>query len=414
MKPGTRRRRMRCPECSSTQTVRNGKRALTTVSFSRHVSRKIQCFHCCSCGKYFTCRRASGKKYTKEFREEIARMHVEERMSYRVISKRVRERLGKTISPTVLCGMVNEVARHSKSSWAIQREYSPRWSGYLIVDDKYLSFNGTKRMSLVAVDSSGDPIHTEVLEEDSVEGVKDFLLYIRDRLQYPIKGITTDLDPVLDSAITHVFTGEIRHQKCLWHALEIVRRMIGYAQLARRKVQIEKRLDVLSSKTVQWQHEGERDKISQELKEITYQLDRLTALISDIRNLLYAPSQEETQEIHQNLLRREGRKFAAVFNFLDTHLTKLTMHQEDAKLQKTSNIAENLNRQFERRLKTIESFHSFETAFNYLNLYRNYLRFKPYTDCKGPRAYRNGLCPIELCKVVLSNHDWVKLSVKWS
>jgi hypothetical protein len=44
--------------------------------------------------------------------------------------------------------------------------------------------------------------------------------------------------------------------------------------------------------------------------------------------------------------------------------------------------AENLNRQIERRLKTIESFKYFKTAYIYLIMFSNYLRFKPYTDAK--------------------------------
>ena len=64
-----------------------------------------------------------------------------------------------------------------------------------------------------------------------------------------------------------------------------------------------------------------------------------------------------------------------------------------------------------RRLKTIEAFQSIETAFNYLNLVRNYLRFKPYTDCRGKRRIRSRKSPMKLCQVGLSTKDWLKLSL---
>jgi len=70
-------------------------------------------------------------------------------------------------------------------------------------------------------------------------------------------------------------------------------------------------------------------------------------------------------------------------------LDKLLTHQKDEKIKKTNNIAENINRRLMIRLKTIESFKNFNSAKNYLNLYKNYLRFKPYTDCKGNNKNKN-------------------------
>jgi hypothetical protein len=74
-------------------------------------------------------------------------------------------------------------------------------------------------------------------------------------------------------------------------------------------------------------------------------------------------------------------------------------------------MAENFNRQLQRRLKTIEAFQSFSTALNYLNMLRNYLRFKPFTDCKRAKKNRNGFAPIELCKAKLLSRDWIKNSI---
>jgi hypothetical protein len=72
-----------------------------------------------------------------------------------------------------------------------------------------------------------------------------------------------------------------------------------------------------------------------------------------------------------------------------------------------------MNRQFERRLKTIEAFQSVETVFQYQNLYRNYLRFKPYTDCRGARDPCNGRSPMQVCQAVLPSTDWLKLAIRY-
>ena len=59
-------------------------------------------------------------------------------------------------------------------------------------------------------------------------------------------------------------------------------------------------------------------------------------------------------------------------------------------------------------MNTIESFKNFSNAENYLNLYKNFLRFKPYTDCKGTNKFMNGKTPLEIYGVMLKSKDWLK------
>ena len=99
--------------------------------------------------------------------------------------------------------------------------------------------------------------------------------------------------------------------------------------------------------------------------------------------------------------------------WLDVHLELMLVHQLDVNIPMTSNIAENLNKQMERRFMTIEAFQSLDTAWNYQNLIRNYLRFKPYTDCRGDRRIYNGKSPLEVCGVVLEHRDWLRLGTFW-
>jgi len=409
----SRKRHVRCPKCKSLRTVRNGSRSLTTVSLDRHVGRSVQCYRCGDCGEYFSCRKEKHKKYSFGFKAELARMHVEERMSYRVMSKRIHEKTGKQIGPSVLCGMVNEVAGQSKSSWHIQHEYQPQWTGYLVVDDKYLNKRRKALMSLVALDSTGDAIHSEVLEEPTQENVENFFLYIRDRLAYPIKGITTDMDDRLGRAIERVFTGQIPHQVCVWHALESVRGMLGYGQLARQKAILERQDVHLMENVLQWRVVEQRQQLREELERVRSRYDEQRRLLMIIRRMLYAKKHSESLALLKRLESREGKRYPQVIAFLKAHLDGLTMHQQDHHLEKTSNRAENFNKQLQRRFKTIESFQSPETAFNYLNLLRNYLRFKPFTDCRVQPRQRNGRSPIELCNVKLDHHNWLRHAVVW-
>jgi len=59
-----------------------------------------------------------------------------------------------------------------------------------------------------------------------------------------------------------------------------------------------------------------------------------------------------------------------------------------------------------RRLKTNESFNSIQSAENYLNFYKNYLRLKLFTDCRGKSKYKNGKSPLEVCGDKLKTKDY--------
>lgn len=82
-------------------------------------------------------------------------------------------------------------------------------------------------------------------------------------------------------------------------------------------------------------------------------------------------------------------KFPIAIEVLARNKEGLLSHQLDDWITKTNNNAENINRQIKRRLKTIEAFQSIKNAENYLIIICNYLRIKPFTDCRGKRRYRN-------------------------
>lgn len=82
------RRRMRCPRCESLETVKNGRRINLDFSFQRKSTRTVQRYQCKECRQSFTIKGNEKSRYTKKFKLKLTKMHTEERMSYRVISKR--------------------------------------------------------------------------------------------------------------------------------------------------------------------------------------------------------------------------------------------------------------------------------------------------------------------------------------
>lgn len=384
-------RRMRCPGCKSLKAVKNGSRKLLSYSLDRKSSKKTQRYKCKDCGKRFVKRINKKQRYTKDFMIELTRMHVEERMSYRVMSKRIKERCSIPISKNTICRMVNEIAKHSKGDIGIKEEYQPKWKGYLTVDDKYFGVSGEKKLTLTATDSSGDIVHLETFRGIEQQGYDDFLKFIKEHLKYPFKGITSDLDEMLEKSIEKELGEKVPHQKCLKHALEAVDKIIQ-----------------LKQKRKSYQKSSPVEEESYKIKEKEYweaeTIFRLT------REMFYCSKENQSKKILGDL-RTYKSKYPKLFEFFNRHLDKLLTHQRCLLIKKTNNTAENINRQLMRRLKTIESFQKFVYAKNYMNMYKNYLRFKPYTDCRGSNKVKNGKSPLEVCGVVLQNKDWLKNAI---
>lgn len=380
-------RRVRCPQCGSMRTVKNGRRKLIDYSLERKSVKSIQRYSCKDCNKNFTLRKKAGQRYTRKFKIEITRMHVEERMSYRVISKRIKEKYSIRISKNTICKIVNQIASYSKGDIELKQEYNPQWSGYLTVDDKYFSVNGNKKLILTANDNSGDIIHLEIFNKVEQHRIDEFFLFIKKHLQYPITAITTDLDEMLEKSIEKQYGDKVLHQKCLKHAIDAIDRIIKLKQ-KRRKLQTTPPAD--------------KDEYLKSLVE--YQ--EAQRIYDICKKAFHSKDKRQTIILLKQLVNyKEG--YPELGRFIKRHLDKLLTHQKDNKIKKTNNIAENVNRRIMIRLKTIESFKSFNSAENYLNLYKNYLRFKPYTDCRGTNKLKNGKSPLELCGVVLKSKDWL-------
>lgn len=344
-------------------------------------------------------------------------MHVEERMSYRVMAKRLEERFGKRLSPRILCAMVNEVAAHVKGSIALSREYQPHWQGYLLVDDKFVPVRGRMLMSLVAADLSGDGVHSEILDAPTQTEFTNFLRFIVERLEYPLLGVVSDYDIRIHGALEALDLGHIPHQRCLWHGLEIVKQLMDHQAVVRRyrevKARLERRTLEAEDRKPHWDRRP-LESLARELRLLEREYQRQDQFLEAVRKILYAEDPRWSREHFGGLSRSYRRVYPRVVRWLDNHLDQMLVHQHHRRIPKTNNIAENLNKQLQRRFKTIEAFQSRETAWNYQNLIRNYLRFKPYTDCRGERRCYNGMSPLEVCGVALPHRDWVKLATSWN
>ena len=397
------KRRMKCPNCQSFSVKKNGKRENLTIGNDRKTVKKVQRYKCNTCQKSFSNRRDKHKQYSSGFKREIVRMHVEERMSFRIIEKRLKESRAIRIKSSYLCRLFNATIRKVKSSKQIQSECQPEWEGYLIVDDKMINIRGKKQISLIAKDKSGDIVHEELLSYGQQDEYDNFFRFIKEQLGYRFKSVTTDLDRMLEKSIKTVLGLDVRHQKCLKHAMDNIYAMVGYQQLKRKENKL-----LGEVKEDSGQISTER---YQELLVIKKKIEETDEFIEQVKKYLWQPIEKKASHMERNIFENYGDKYLKVIEFLRRNKKGLFTYQKDEKIPKTNNDAENVNRQLKRRLKTIEAFQTEESAYNYLIIYCNYLRMKPYTDCKRKRKYRNGSTPLQLCNSKIIITDWVKYSL---
>lgn len=333
-----------------------------------------QRYGCNNCSSSF----ATKSKYTfsRLLIERLVKQHVSGKSSYRDLA---RDHLSKE----KICQWVYEYGQNCKTTIEVAKELKPRWSGYLTADGKVIKVSKRKSCLLVGVDNTGDIVHTHFIDApENKTGWDRFFRELRDNIHYPLKGLTSDGNPDILATSKRYLTN-FRYQICTKHAQERIDRTFGYKMVIREK--------------------REKDYLREiELRNI-------------LRALLNAPDYNEFLEGF-HYLRRIRKKFNSpicqnLLKYLDDNLHSFISHYFDPKIPRTNNLAENVIRQYNRRLKLIEGFRFTRTAEAYLRLLTMYLRFRKHTDAKKGNRFKNGKSKLEIAKANISTTtDWLKYS----
>jgi len=358
---------------------------------------RVQRFACGGCGKSFSLRRAKRYRYSEAFEEEVVRRHLEGGESYRVIARRVYERSGRRISPTSLQKMVEAVGRRCKTAWEMSQELRPRWDGFVLFDEKMCSVRGEQQWFYLAVDRTGDIVHCRPVSELTVEEAMKFLEEVV-ALPMRVRGIVTDLDAALTKAVKLVYAGK-PHQYCVKHALAAIEKLIRYREITdyqrTNRNLLRGEFVRLRDRRGIWVQRARQEFVGhwQQTRSVSERHRGIRELWNACRRVLFADSEREAREelkcLRWSLSLPRAQQQKAV-RFLERHWDHLMMHHRVAGLPRTTNFVENVNKQLERRFKTVEAFQHRATAIGYMNLLVAYLRQKPYTDCRGSRRHLNG------------------------
>lgn len=410
----------RCLSCGNGGVKRNGFRVIRELDGERERRILVQRFLCCACGTSFSLRRRSRCRYSQHFAEEVVRRHVEGRESYRVIALNVYQRTGRKISPSSLQKMVEGIGRRCKTALEMSKELKPSWDGILLVDEKMCSVRGYQQWFYLAVDTTGDIVHCRAVAELTATTAMIFLQEIIDELPYQCRAVVTDLDTALSRAVEIMYPGK-PHQYCLKHALSALDELMEYRPFAARRHWNQSAMRtsftrLRDSRGVWAQRRRERffeDYAQSRTLSVAYQ--QRQALRDSVHAILFATDESTASELFQRLQRTRRSPRVAhrkVIAFLDRHWNRLMQHHRVPGLPRTTNLVENVNKQLERRFKTIESFQHRHTAVTYVNLLVAYLRQKPYTDCRGKRRKLNGHSRLHAAGVKLTTTNWLKVALK--
>jgi transposase-like protein len=401
---------------------KNGHRTITEHGLREAHAQIVQRFYCCDCRKSFIARHNPGKRLSHELCEEIVRRHVEGGESYRSIARWIKRERGRKPSAGSLQRIVEDVASRCKTAWEMSRELRPRWDGVVLLDEKMCPVRRKGQWLYLAVDTTGDILHCPRVPELSSTEAAKFLKEVL-ALGVQLKGVVTDLDPALTRAVAAVCP-QTPHQYCIKHALSAIAILIGYVEREERRRR--KRLSDDDESVAGQRHrnvvkDGSTDEVSEESQNrpCLYALEQnsVGALYETCRMILSAPTEQEARRGYKAL--QENQSFPAkeqrkAVRFLKRRWDHLMMYHRIPGLPRTTNLVENVNKQLERRYKTIEAFQYNSTAIHYTNLLVAFLRQKPYTDCRGSRKHLNGKSRLAAAKIRGLHPDWLKNCLKSS
>lgn len=302
----------------------------------------------------------------------------------------------------------------------MSRELRPRWNGVVLLDEKMCPVRRRGQWLYLAVDTTGDIMHCRPVPELSSTEAAKFLNEVLE-LGVQLKGIVTDIDPALTRAVGAV-CAKTPHQYCIKHALAAIGILIGYAErVDHRRRRTRSELDELEG-----EHRrddcgkdqcGKKVCVAEQAPTCTKALENgsLAALFEACRMIVSAPTEREARRAYDALKndhRFPPKQHRKAVRFLKRRWGYLMMHHRVPGLPRTTNLVENVNKQLERRYKTIEAFQYHSTAIHYTNLLVAFLRQKPYTDCRGSRKHLNGKSRLASAKIRRLHPDWLKNCLK--
>lgn len=362
------------------------------------------------------------KRYGLDVRDEVVRMYVEDGMTTRAVARRLRQRCTCEMDPSTVWRILEEAGRRCKTPAEVARELKPRWAGWLKLDGKAVKIYGEEYSVLFARDRTGDVVDGVLAWGEDKGSWKAFCEYMRDEVGYKLHGLTSDMREELIWAVKEVY-GDVPHQYCAFHMSQIVDERTGYKAIRSVLKKYGTVYTDLTHRILTWQYKGLARVQLEARREIEAQRirDWVNSHLLELklrgwaRRFLMASSKREAAHHMAQIvpLKRPccGRKkLTGLINSLFDKRKALLVHLDYPELSRTNNEMEELIRQFQRRVKTMDGFRKEESTKGLLNLWMIQYRFKAHRSCRGRNRWKNGQSPLEMAGVPTSGMDWVRFS----
>jgi transposase-like protein len=316
--------------------------------------------------------------------------------------------------------MVERIGERCKTALEMSRELKPHWDGILLVDEKMCSVRGNQQWFYLGVDTTGDIVHCRQVAELTATTAMTFLREITEQAGYQVRGVVTDLDTALCRAVEVVYAGK-PHQYCLKHALAAIEESIGYRSVSMlqwwNRNALREKFTRLPGRHGVWRERAREGFLEayEQSRTLSVAYRQRKALRDAVHGILFATDEGKAMVLLRHLSSTRLYPSAArtkALQFLRRHWDHLMQHHRVRGMPRTTNLAESVNKQFERRFKTIEAFQHRHTAAIYVNLLVAYLRQKPYTDCRGVRRKLNGKSRLNSAGVYLHTKSWLDAALK--
>lgn len=335
--------------------------------------RKIakQRFQCSDCKKSFLYKK-DNEKLTVATKRKLTKLYLEGRTSYRTLASH------HGLDKNTVYRVVLELISNLPSPRMIAKALKPKWGHILAVDGKYVRvfdwsaehFDFTtrerrfshKKVFLAGIDLRTSDIPYVRLGDE--ETMIDLMMYFEGlrEVGYDLQVLVSDGNPDIERAARKVYGDNFSFQLCHKHFLEGLRRYLN--------------------------EETEERKLDTE------------QLITEIGKALVRGRQVE-------FWGRTEAQHKIIKSYEKNH-EKLSVWTRIKGVPRTSNQIENLFRQLNLRLKTVNQFQTYENAEYYLNALVLARRFTKFTCCRGKNKMKNGKAPLELANCNIEEIDYLK------
>jgi transposase-like protein/uncharacterized phage-like protein YoqJ len=324
-------KKRKCPICGSLKSKKNGKVRGKWKTARGMETHETQRFLCKGCGKSFTVHGHNARQRTSPaFKAECVHDYMLGGMSTQSLSD------SKDIGKTSVLNWLPEIAAKNPFV-SLVKNPNIKWSGIIVFDGKEVKHQGKKLHILIAADDeTGIPFCYGLYDRENKASSEHFLQKVKESYPIDIIGIKSDFgrSKSFINTVKNIFLG-VPHQTCQVHYLRHLRM----------------RLPTSKNSKYWW-----RNKI----------------LLKIIKKILQAPTREISLKwlAILNSYKRvfQNKKQIAVIKSINKNYEHLTTYYENRFLTTNTNVIENIIRQLNRRLKTMDGVKSIDNLLYFLQI----------------------------------------------